>query len=252
MHVKWQRYQFHVKDKWLREAQYIDKEECGGWSVNFADQSEQAFHAHIFRAAYRYYYQDINGLRRPPTNGFWSERMQIRAYYENNDEGNGFHKEERRILGNWIKMYNPFRTEESIFSTTLHELAHASHWHLKHSDFDDTDSKVKESWARGVQWSLTTIVYPTYKGGGTSRPNYTQVVVDMVDGRAPLDALGNPIDINVGSEKLTEDDVDGYTIRQIEDALIGRKTWNSWRDNIINKYDNATEGKLTTLFSHWD
>ena len=93
---------------------------------------------------------------------------------------------------------------------------------------------------------------PNYRGGATNLPSYTQVVVDMIDERAPLDALGNPIDINRGSEILTEDDVSGYTIRQIEDALQGQRTWNGWRDNIKNRYNNATEENLDALFAFWE
>ena len=47
------------------------------------------------------------------------------------------------------------------------------------------------------------------------------------------------------------DQVSGYTIRQIEDALISVKTWNEWRDNIKDKYENATENNLDVLFEAW-
>ena len=47
--------------------------------------------------------------------------------------------------------------------------------------------------------------------------------------------------------------VSGDTIRQIEDALRGKKTWNAWRDNIKSKYpNNATKDKLDVLFAFWD
>jgi len=51
---------------------------------------------------------------------------------------------------------------------------------------------------------------------------------------------------------LRDDGVEGYTIKQIEDALEGTSTWNGWRDNIKNKYDNATENNLDALFAHWN
>ncbi len=123
---------------------------------------------------------------------------------------------------------------------------------MDHGDFNDTETKVKESWARGVQWELTRMIYPDYRGGATIRPEYTQVVVDLLDERAPLDRFGRPENINNGSEDLTEDDVSGYTIRQIEDALNGRENWNDWRDNIRNRYNNGTENNLDVLFAHWD
>lgn len=104
---------------------------------------------------------------------------------------------------------------------------------------------MKESWARGVQWELTRMIYQGYRGGVTFRPNYTQVVVDMID-------LPSDKDINFGSEDLSQDDVQGYTIKQIEDALNGQKSWANWNKNIKNKFDNGSENNLETLFNHWD
>ena len=40
------------------------------------------------------------------------------------------------------------------------------------------------------------------------------------------------------------DQVSGYTIRQIEDALKNEAFWNTWRINIINSYNNGTENNL--------
>lgn len=87
--------------------------------------------------------------------------------------------------------------------------------------------------------------YPNYKGGSTIRPKYTQVVVDMIDKPANFNQ-------NNGSERLLEDNVTGYTIRQIEDALIHQEKWNNWKNNIKNKYNNGTENNLDALFNHWN
>ena len=140
----------------------------------------------------------------------------------------------------------------STYATTIHELAHASHWITNRYAYNKTEDKVKESWARGVQWELTRMVYPGYRGGVTSRPDYTQVVVDMIDDRAPLNQFGDTIDVNEGSEDLSEDDVLGYTIKQIEDVLGDTSSWEDWKNNIIRKYNNGTEDNLDTLFNHWD
>ena len=47
------------------------------------------------------------------------------------------------------------------------------------------------------------------------------------------------------------DNVEGYTIRQIEDALNGQTTWAGWRNNIKSKFVNSSEGNLEALFNHW-
>jgi len=74
----------------------------------------------------------------------------------------------------------------------------------------------------------------------------------MIDDRAPLNALGSPIDINEGSEIHTQGDVTGYTIKQIEDVLGHTSTWQEWENNIINSDNNATENNLRNLFAHWN
>lgn len=47
------------------------------------------------------------------------------------------------------------------------------------------------------------------------------------------------------------DKVEGYTMSQIESALIGCDTWNKWRDNIKRKYNNNTKQYVDELFASW-
>jgi hypothetical protein len=75
------------------------------------------------------------------------------------------------------------------------------------------------------------MVYPTYRPSYFG--DYSGIVEDMIDG---IGGYGQ---------------VSGYTILEIENAVKGQKKWNSWRDNIINEYDNGTEGNLQALFNHW-
>ena len=127
----------------------------------------------------------------------------------------------------------------------------ASHWEINHSDYNNANDRVAESWATGVEWELTRMVYPKslYKGTGRNFENYTLVVADMIDD-------SNTDDTNYGLGSLSGegdlDQVSGYTIRQIEDALIGQRTWNSWKNNIKRRYNNRTEENLDALFTTWE
>jgi len=56
----------------------------------------------------------------------------------------------------------------------------------------------------------------------------------------------------VYSYKSYSDRVSGYTIRQIEDALINERYWNNWMLNIKNKYNNGTENNLDDAFNYWN
>ena len=222
-----------MQDHWLNGATFNGPKREGNWDLSLRDD-KQAYYATIFRAAHHYYYKDIKGLRRPPQNSFWKTKMKIKAFLENvSGDGNlGTHKEKRRFLGAQVKIYTYKREAVSTYSTVIHELAHASHWNMNRSSFDDSESRIKESWAAGVEWELTRVVYPNYSRGYNNR--YTGVVVDMID------VVGG------------NDQVEGYTIRQIEDALNGEKSWISWRNNIKNRYNNATENNLDALFNTWD
>ena len=164
--IDWERYHFALRDGWLNGATYNGPKKRGNWNLNL-NSGKQEYYATIFRAAYHYYYKNIKGFRRPPKNSFWKTQLKIRAYLENvSDKGSlGTHKEERRFLGAQIKIYTYQREAESTYSTVIHELAHASHWNMNKSKDDDSGSKIKESWAAGVEWCLTRLIYPNYSRG---------------------------------------------------------------------------------------
>lgn len=232
--LQWERYNFKIRNAWLNQAEKRGpKIKETAWNYNIKD-GKQKFYGTIHRAAHHYYYKDIKGLRRPPKNGFWKTQLKIKAKYEENNDINANHAAWRRFLGLGcaIKVYNPQNNTQDIYGTVIHELAHASHWNMDRSDFNDTETKVKESWARGVQWELTRMTYTGYRPSYFG--DYTGVIQDMIDGVSGYDQ------------------VSGYTIKQIEDAIIHQESWNAWNTNIKNKYDNATENNLDALFNHWN
>ena len=120
---------------------------------------------------------------------------------------------------------------------------------MSKSDYNKGDGKVVESWARGVQWELTRMIYPDYLGRERRTNDYTLVVADLID-----NSYTEKTNYGFGyySSDGLKDQVSGYTIRQIEDALIGQRTWNSWRDNIIKKHANPTEKYLNKLFLNYE
>jgi hypothetical protein len=137
-------------------------------------------------------------------------------------------KEKRRqnpVIRKWfgvfsrLYIYNPNNSSSQIYATTIHELAHASHWELRRGERNDNnlETKVKESWARGVEWELTRMKYegyiPPYFG------DYTGVVQDLIDGESGYDQ------------------VSGYTIKQIEDVLEDTSSWEDWKNQLSKKID---------------
>jgi hypothetical protein len=75
---------------------------------------------------------------------------------------------------------------------------------------------------------------------------YTSIVVDMIDDENQRFTRGHN-----GSVAYPQDRVGGYSIQQIEHGLLGASTWNEWRNNMINRHENPTEGNLNELFANW-
>jgi hypothetical protein len=235
--LQWERKHFSIRSGTYGQATYDGPKQRGNWNLDLNSGSHM-FYARIFRAAHQYYYHNIDGLNRPPlNNSLFDPQLKIAAYNQVNTTINGNAAPWRRFLGlgNFIKLYNPQNKINAIHGTTIHELTHASHWNMcsPKSNYNNSDEIVAESWARGVQWWLTRKYYPGYQPPYTFG-SYTGVVEDMIDG--------------VGGY----DQVQGYTIAQIEQAVKNKKTWAAWRDNVINLYANASEGNVPALYNYWD
>lgn len=255
--LAFERYDFEIRDGWLSTATINGPKKEGTWHLQIYD-TEPRFWATIFRAASHYYFGNIHGLNRPPQNAFWNTQLKIRAHYETSSNYNGYHCPSCRFLGlgSAIHIYNPEKPSCDIYGTTIHELAHASHWNMSsNGNYTNSEDIVAESWARGVQWELTKMVYDGYKPY-YARANYTGIVQDMIDGFGTkwTTAWWDYDTDNWGSPSIYRsyyDHVSGYTIKQIEDALLGQRTWEGWKNNIKNLYNNETENYLDNSFSYW-
>lgn len=241
--IKWERYNYDIREEDWGQAYYNGPKFEGDWNLNI-DTGKSLRYATIHRAAYIYYYKNPVGIKTPPQNDWYSRKLKIGYYHRMaNDEINGdanpywpqwYTWPDLRIFG---ENSSGWRNTRDIFSTTIHELAHASHWDLSGNvTFIATSTIVAESWARGVQWAITQTIYsgyiPDYRIG-----DYTGIVQDLVDGTG-----------GAGSY----DQVSGYTMNQIEQAVNGAKTWDDWKNNLKNNYTNGTENQLDNLFNHWD
>jgi len=47
------------------------------------------------------------------------------------------------------------------------------------------------------------------------------------------------------------DRVNGCTLKQLEQSLIGARHWSQWGDNVKNNYDNPTEQFVDEPFNNW-
>ena len=245
--LKFERHDFQIRTStWLFNSAGVNGPKIErSWNPIFLSTKPESYYATIFRAAHHYYYQYVYGLHRPPQNSIWKTQLKLKAFFKRPAGSFGadgsFSGFPLRGFGLYspVQIYDSSRPSEDIYATTIHELAHAAHWCQGWFVFNNSEVKVKESWARGVEWFLTKTVYdgyvPSYSIGSS-----TGVVQDMID--------------TIKDEPLStiNESVSGYTISQIEKAMIGKKKWSGWRDNIKAKYNNSTENHLDALFDSWN
>jgi hypothetical protein len=231
--LQWERQHYDIRNDTFGQAETRGPSKKNeSWIFNITNPKDIHF-AMVHRAAHHYYYKDIKGLRRPPFDGEMPTRMKIAAI-DKTDKGFygdfSFWRGIGGVLPN-IRIYQ--RDCKEYYGTTIHELAHSSHWKMAWWTFQTVDERVAESWARGVQWELTRMVYTDYTNAYFE--SYTGVVEDMIDNN-----------YSIG------DNVTGYTIRQIENSLMYQKNWNDWKNKIKNDYENPTENNLDQLFNYWN
>ena len=246
--MNFERYDFSVNDHHggPREIGNIKKQ--APWDLDLTGYNR--FCATIFRAAFHYYHKDIQGLRRPPQNSFWATQVKIAAFdwYEISDNGDMW-AGRNLLLGSLIHIYKPQRPSNEVYATTIHELAHAVHWDMStqiagpfYTNYGRTTTRICEAWTRGVQWVLTKMEYPSYFGGD-NYGDYTNIVVDMIDSES--DAIYN----NGKSGSL--DQVEGYNIVQIQNALKDSYTSEQWKTKLFNSTTNGTAQHVEALFTNW-
>lgn len=245
--IKWERNDFEIRHKNTGQAYFNGPHQKGDWNLTINSNYSRMF-AIIHRAAHRYYYEFKENLKSPPLNSQMVGRITLGAYMWNVNIGNTSADCAMwgRLILNEIRIFKSNDDCITLFSTTIHELAHASHWNLgSHSEYNQADIEVGESWATGVEWRLTKLEYPDYYGVFRSTPtDYTNVVMDCMDNESNQSS-------NYGKTYNQGDSVSGYSIKQLEDALKGKKTWNGWKQSIKDKHNNATENKLDALFNLW-
>jgi hypothetical protein len=244
--IRWERHNYRLNDGNKNGVGLpVAQNTTSDLNIGIQNWPEQEFYAHNFMGCYQYYYGDIKGLRRPPENSVSHPQMTIACNMVVKSEGNiftnGEHRDSYRFKGgkfDWIEVYNPnnlvtWRTDTDEYATLIHELAHASHWQLDKNRWDNIDAKLVESWARGVEVEITRIKFQYYKA--QYQGNYTSLIVDLID--------NNPYNTN------TLDNVTGYTIKNLENALVGQQDWTGYMYSIKDKFNNPTENEIEKLFS---
>lgn len=270
--IEWERDMWDIRDDGT-QAYYHGPDQKGKWNLNIDKGTPKSLHiSAIHRALYKYYYGDCCGLVRP------SKSLKI-SYQEGSDpdkEGTALGSTSSAKVRTWnwifsaIKIYEKGKIKDdnkvvgeyvldvsSVFSTTLHELAHASHaCRMSRSGYDETSQFVKDSWAVAVEWYL---MLDEYRKLGISAsmleylddlkneqvwPDvsrsiwYSSLYIDLVDS------------YNQGkyNDERPFDEVSGYTMPLIDSKLTSMKSYIDVENFVkSNRPSNVTDSQINKL-----
>jgi hypothetical protein len=278
--LQWERYNYSIRNGsfFQAETKSHTEQKDEPWNLNITGGDDK-YHAIIHQAAHDYYYGHRFGLISPPMNNQlynFGRQGQIKiAARETAPWGVPSSYSHIRSdlsfgLSAQIHIKAWGRTSDEVYGTTIHELTHAQHSVLDRNSYDniardafiDNHSSVQnrnrrllETWPTTVEILMTLDRYKTkfgnynysYRGNNLQHQtinydnHYTTGGYDMIDN----------FNQRTYSTAYPIDRVNGYTLKQLQDALVGAKSWSQWRDNIKNKYDNPTEIYLDELFNNW-
>ncbi|WP_375578240.1 hypothetical protein ABWH96_14530 [Marivirga tractuosa] len=166
------------------------------------------------------------------------------------------------VLRNDVKIYTRFDNgnrllTDDLYEVTMHELAHVSHFLKSPTNAILSIGIEGESWATAVEYYFTLPYYPAQVNGlidedrtgieccGDDSWKYTPYFIDLIDN-------SNQRNDNNGNLDFADDDVEGYTLEQIQDALDRRTTLSGVATHLRNNYVNSTESRLTAVTSFYN
>lgn len=286
--IQWERYNYSVRNGSLFQAELrgpIKKEESWNYTINNGvGDSDDRYHALIHQAAHDFYYGHRFGLISPPMNNHiytFGRQGQIKiAARETAPCGilssySHIRSELTYSLAPQIHIKAWGRPSDEVYGTTIHELSHALHSVLDRSSYDNIvrdaflnntsavqnrNRRLLETWPTTVEIMMTLDRYrtkfnvPNYSVYQNTSLNNNQRITIAAENHYTSGGFDMIDDFNqsvIFNNQFPIDRVNGYTLKQLEQSLIGARYWSQWKDNVKNKYDNPTEIFLDELFNNW-
>ena len=277
--IQWERFEYSIRNGSLFQAETRGPKQNRRWDHDIRGGDDE-YHGMIHLAAHDYYYGSRFGLISPPRNSFGSNQIKIAARELASNSYSSFSHIKGDLtfgIAPQIHIKANDQSSDKVYGVTIHELAHAAHFNLTPNSYDNivrdsfigsssvnnNNRRLLETWAKTVEIVFALKRYNLDAGNSdyeyyvskngyeyenyqnltiTQENHYTSAGFDMLD------------DFNQRVENGSDypiDRVDGYTISQLETALIGADAWWVWRDNIKSKYNNPTRIFLDELFDNW-
>lgn len=236
----------------------------GAWNQHFSG-GRAHFYSLVQNAAWDYYntWVPFYRLQRPRS-------VNIKASYDKDISS----QHRNRLLGTIASDLRisrirggRYRGSDGIYATTAHELTHASHNALDPGMFSAVAGScrrdmLKESWAEGVETIVTNERYrrldrnyrssnPDDQGGRWNSWRQRQTVAQMNEYTPIVEDLIDNLNQNATNAARPVDNVNGYTLQQIQTALDNSRNPNTWRDKLnAVRPTGVTTTELNTLFAY--
>ncbi|MDO5637303.1 MAG: hypothetical protein Q4G18_08640 [Myroides sp.] len=285
--IQWENYDYSIRNGSFFQAE--SKGRAGvknaSWNYNIGQGSDAQYYGMIHAAAYTYYHKNPFGIRTPPKNSFWKKQMKIAAR-KSSPWGvpSSFSHIRSQVsfgLSAQIHIKEWGSNCERIFGTTIHELAHAAHWTVDKLSYDNMVrgslfnlsetqrnhyQRLRETWPTTVE---TMFALERYRNGfniaGYEYKRHPQEIRVNFGNLQRQTTAGERFYTSGGYDMLDNfnqrehgvefpvDRVSGYTLPQLEAALVRAETWQDWRNNIKRMYpNNPTREFLDELFANWE
>lgn len=263
--IEWEREMWDIRDGGT-QAYYHGPEQKSAWNLKIGSGTPKSLHiSAIHRALQKYYYGDICGLTRPSKDlkisyeeGWASKPVKGSTY--------------PAVVRTWSEIFSAIKiygkrhsTQETykshdVFSTTLHELTHASHaCRMDKNTYDNVDHTIKESWASAIQWYLSLDEYKklgakdfelNYKDDwldlqewgllSTENIEYTPLFIDLYDS----------FNQSKRGEDKPNDNISGYRFKTIDQELKSLQKFTDVESFVIaNKPDNVSLSQINLFFN---
>ncbi|MDP2423037.1 MAG: hypothetical protein Q8M23_01705, partial [Bacteroidales bacterium] len=214
------------------QAYFNGPKQTAPWNLDISSDKSLRY-ATIHRALHRYFYQQRLGLKTPYNPAWYQWKMKV-GYSHNAGTSNAipylttYGRPHAEVYG--CSSGGTWRSTNTIFALTIHEVAHVSHYDLiGRFSFSELWANantriIPESWAEAVEWGLTNLEYNTLgnRFNNTAAMNYnhnhglqfwntsglrdyTPMFIDLIDN------INQRLTHGGGSTTFPPDDVTGYS-----------------------------------------
>lgn len=273
--IAWEGGYWDIRDGLFWQAYYNGPNGSkSNWNLDIDDSYSKAY-AHVQRACWTMFYgNNLGASDQSKNNRFIMERRQEISVFNSNGTGTNYG-------ANWFVFsqiaihmkdsYGNIKSSESIYSTTIHELAHS--FHIMDMDVDLASyafvgKMIYESWASAVEWAVTSQEYSRLLGYSYNYPYdeqnkwgllktdyskiyygdkaYSPVFIDLIDNV-------NQVGFSSSMYEYPNDMVTGFTISELSKVLRKTFTIKGLKTNVkALRTDEITLSNIDKLFETYE